>query len=91
MRFRWLDSRDTTITCRRAAELVTGYLDGALSTDDQMRFETHLKYCPNCVEHLQHVRATIRATGRLRINDLDPRARTDLMDLYGRWRGGETA
>ena len=91
MRFRWLGSRDATITCRRAVELVTAYLDGALSTDDQMRLETHLIYCPPCVEHLKQVRATIQATGRLRINDLDPRARTDLMDLYRRWQADGTA
>ena len=86
MRFPWLGSRDATITCRRAAELVTAYLDGALSADDQMRFETHLAYCPNCVEHLMHVRATIQATGSLRINDLDPQVRTDLMGVYRRWQ-----
>ena len=91
MRFRWPGSGAATITCRRAVELVTAYLDGALSTDDQTRFETHLIYCPACVEHLKHVRATIQATGRLRINDLDPRARTDLMDLYRRWQADGTA
>jgi len=91
MRFPWPRSRDVTITCRRAVELVTAYLDGALSTDDQTRFETHLIYCRPCVEHLKHVRATIHATGRLRINDLDPQARTDLMDLYRRWQAGGTS
>jgi len=91
MRFRWPGSRDAAITCRRAVELVTAYLDGALSTDDEMRFVTHLTYCPNCVEHLQHVRGTIRATGRLQMNDLDPQVRTDLMDLYRRWRADGTA
>lgn len=91
MRLRRPGSGDASITCGRAVELVTAYLDGALSTDDQMRFETHLLYCPNCVEHVQHVRATIRATGRLRTNDLDPRVRTDLIDLYRRWRAGGPA
>ena len=91
MRLPWLGARDATITCRRAVELVTAYLDGALSHDDQMRFETHLVYCPNCVEHLVHVRATIQATARLGINDLDPQVRTDLLDLYRRWRAEDTA
>lgn len=86
MKFRRLGFRDTSITCRRAFGLVTAYLDGALSDDDQMRFETHLGYCPPCVEHLEQVRATIQATGRLHIDDLDPEVRTDLMDLYRRWR-----
>ena len=31
MRLPWHGARDATITCRRAAELVTAYLDGALS------------------------------------------------------------
>jgi anti-sigma factor RsiW len=91
MRFRWSGARDVAVTCHRAIELVTAYLDGALSADDQMRFETHLVYCPPCVEHLKHVRATIQATGRLHIDDLDPQVRTDLMDLYRRWRTDGTA
>jgi anti-sigma factor RsiW len=91
MRFSWSESRDAAVTCHRAVELVTAYLDGALSADDQTRFETHLVYCPPCVEHLKQVRATIQATGRLHIDDLDPQVRTDLMDLYRRWRADGTA
>jgi anti-sigma factor RsiW len=91
MRLRWLGFRDTSITCRRAFGLVTDYLDGALSDDDQTRFETHLVYCPPCVGHLEQVRATIQATGRLHLDDLDPQVRTDLMDLYRRWRDDRPA
>lgn len=46
------------ITCREVVELVTEYLDGALSDADTDRMEQHLKLCPPCVEYVDQIRAT---------------------------------
>jgi anti-sigma factor RsiW len=46
------------ITCREVVELVTEYLDGALSDADTERMEEHLKLCPPCVEYVEQIRAT---------------------------------
>jgi anti-sigma factor RsiW len=72
--------------CQQAVELVTDYLEGALSRRDRRRFEKHLKNCPNCSAYLEQIRATIRLTGSIEPDDLTPDARRDLTDLYRRWR-----
>ena len=82
-------SRKNPLVCQEVVELVTDYLDGALSRADRRRFEAHLADCPHCTEYLAQMRATIRLTGRLEPEDLTPEMRDDLGELYRRWRGRE--
>ena len=74
------------LVCQQAVELVTDYLEGALSRRDRRRFEKHLKNCPNCSAYLEQIRTTIRLTGTVEPDDLTPEAKRDLTDLYRRWR-----
>lgn len=48
------------ISCREVVELVTAYLDGALSAEDAARMEAHLERCPPCVEYVEQIRTTAR-------------------------------
>lgn len=82
-RFRF---RSRPLVCQQVVELVTDYLEGALSPADQRRFDAHLADCPHCTEYLAQIRETIRLAGRLAPEDLTPDMRTDLTDLYRRWR-----
>ena len=86
--FPWLRVRPRVpdLVCQQVVELVTDYLEGALPAADQRRFEAHLAGCPNCTEYLAQMRETIRLAGRLAPEDLTPAMRTDLTDLYRRWR-----
>ena len=52
--------------CREMVELVTAYLEDALSDRQRRRFEAHLAGCPHCTEYLRQMRTTIAITGRLR-------------------------
>jgi anti-sigma factor RsiW len=72
--------------CQQAVELVTDYLEGALSRGDRRRFEAHLRTCPNCANYLDQITATIRLTGTIESDDLTPEAQAALTDLYRRWR-----
>ena len=58
------------LSCREVVELVTAYLEGALSREEHVRFETHLAACRGCVAYLEQMRATIRLTGTLRVEDI---------------------
>ena len=82
---RWR-SRSRDLVCQEVVELVTDYLEGALSTADRKRFDEHLAGCPNCTEYLAQMRETIRLAGRLTPEDLTPDMRSDLTDLYRLWR-----
>jgi len=81
-----LRSRPRGLVCQEVVEMVTDYLEGALSPVDRRRFETHLADCPHCTEYLAQIRETIRLAGRVTPEDLTPQMRTDLTDLYHRWR-----
>src|ERR1700723_2676202 len=86
LRFRSFRSRD--LVCQEVVELVTDYLEGALSPAEHRRFEAHLAGCPHCTEYLAQMRETIRLAGRLVPEDLTDGMRSDLTDLYRRWRAG---
>jgi anti-sigma factor RsiW len=74
------------LTCRQAVELVTDYLEGALSRRERRRFEKHLRGCPHCSTYLEQIRTAIRLTGRVDPDDLDPATREGLIELYRRYR-----
>ena len=78
--------RRKDIVCQQAVELVTAYLEGALSRRERRRFEAHLRACPNCSAYLEQIRLTIELSGTIEPEDLTPEAREDLTDLYRRWR-----
>jgi anti-sigma factor RsiW len=75
------------LVCQEVVELVSDYLEGALSRGERRRFERHLAGCPHCTEYLAQMRETIRLAGRLVPEDLSPQAREDFTELYRRWRG----
>ena len=78
--------RAPELVCIEVVELVTDYLEGALSRRDTRRFERHLAGCPHCTEYLAQMRETLRLTGRLVPEDLAPEVQQDFTELYRRWR-----
>jgi anti-sigma factor RsiW len=69
-------------------ELVTDYLEGALSGRERARFEAHLRDCPHCAEYLRQIRTTIEVTGKVTPRSLAPKARRELVALYREWTAG---
>ncbi len=76
-----------SLECQQAVELVTDYLEGALSRRDRRRLEAHLRACPNCSAYLEQIQAVISMSGSVEPEDLNERASSDLIQLYRRWRG----
>lgn len=80
--------RRNDIVCQQAVELVTDYLEGALSRRDRRRLEAHLRACPNCAAYLEQIRLTIDLAGAAEADALTEEARADLTELYRRWQSG---
>ncbi|HLX88038.1 MAG TPA: zf-HC2 domain-containing protein [Acidimicrobiales bacterium] len=78
--------RQRDLQCQQAVELVTDYLEGALSRRQRRRFEAHMRSCPNCSAYLEQIQAVIATSGSITSDDLSPQARDDLTALYRRWR-----
>ena len=81
-----LRPRSRDLACQQAVELVTDYLEDALSPAARRRFETHLAGCPHCTEYLAQIRATIQLTGGLTLADLTLDMQEELIALYRRWK-----
>lgn len=79
------------LTCKELVELVTDYLDGALSRRDRKRFEKHISGCTNCTEYVAQFRETIRLTGTLRERDISKEAADELRAALASWKRGELA
>ena len=77
------------LVCQQVVELVTDYLEGALSRADRRRFERHLQGCPNCSNYLEQMRITIATTGALHPQDLSPEAEQEFIALLRRWQDGD--
>jgi predicted anti-sigma-YlaC factor YlaD len=76
------------ITCQELVELVTEYLEGALDRDTHARFEQHLAACRGCSDYLDQMQLTIRATGHLGQESLEPAATEALLNVFKDWKRG---
>lgn len=75
------------LTCRELAEMVTDYLEQALTERERTRFELHVQKCVDCNEYLDQIRRTITTLGRLGRGALDDAERTRLLALFRRAGG----
>lgn len=80
--------RHRDLVCRQAVELVTDYLEDALSRADRDRFEAHLAECPHCQTYLDQIRTAIALTGRVEAESLEPEIQDELIALYRSWQAG---
>jgi anti-sigma factor (TIGR02949 family) len=79
-------SMGAQITCQQLVELVTDYLDGALTPSDRERFERHLTTCPGCTTYVEQIRETVRLTGeRLTEETLPDEMRETLLVQFRDW------
>jgi len=72
--------------CQELVEVVTDYLEGALSATDRRRLEAHLAACGACVEYLGQMRRTIEVVGRLEVETLSAETREALLEAFRGWR-----
>ncbi len=74
------------MSCRELVELVTAYLEGALSLENRLRFESHIEGCDGCTEYLRQMRQTIALTGRLKEEDIPQKAVVELLEVFRHWK-----
>jgi anti-sigma factor RsiW len=79
------------LTCREMVELVTDYLEGALTEPERRRFEEHIRACPDCTNYLEQMRLVIKASGHLSEETIDPVARDALLDAFRGWKNDRGA
>jgi anti-sigma factor RsiW len=78
--------KEHELTCKELVELVTEYLEGKLSADNQRRFLEHLALCDGCQVYLQQMRVMVATLGRLTERSISTGVREKLLRAFRSWR-----
>jgi predicted anti-sigma-YlaC factor YlaD len=78
------------LTCKELVELVTDYLENALTSVDHARFEAHVAICPGCRTYLDQMQTTIHTLGFLSEESLTSEARDQLLAAFRQWKERDT-
>jgi anti-sigma factor RsiW len=76
------------LTCKEVVEIVSDYLEGALSAKDRARFDRHLSGCDGCTNYVEQMRETIRLTGMLTEEQVPVAQRERLRRAFRDWKTG---
>ena len=76
----------TSFTCQEFVELVTEYLERALSPPERAVCDDHLADCSLCRAYLDQMRQTIRALGALIGESTSAAAQTELLAAFRAWK-----
>jgi anti-sigma factor RsiW len=76
------------LACQELVEIITDYLEDALSPADRARFEEHIAGCGNCTAYLEQMRQTVAVVGRLRQEDIPGPALEPLLVAFRAWKQG---
>ena len=74
------------MTCRQVVELMTDYLEGALSAVDRTRFEDHIAGCDGCTAYLAQLRMARKIVGRLADEPVPAAVEKELLEAFRSWR-----
>jgi anti-sigma factor (TIGR02949 family) len=74
------------MTCREVVELMTDYLDGALSSVQRERFEQHMRGCDGCRAYLAQLRTARRLMGRVAEEPVPESLKAELMEAFRTWK-----
>ena len=74
------------MTCRQVVELMTDYLEGALSAADRARFEQHIADCDGCTAYLAQMRTAMLLMGKLAVEPIPEPVRNELVHAFRDWK-----
>jgi hypothetical protein len=73
------------LTCREFVEVITDFHELALPAGDRIRVEQHLVVCSACTRYEQQLRATIRVSSTIELDDLGAESRRALLASLDKW------
>ena len=79
------------MTCQELSEIVTEYLEGAMSARDRGSFERHLALCPECRRYLEQMRQTVAALGRVPEEPIPSEIEAKLLERFRDWKRENSA
>lgn len=76
---------EESLHCRFIVQLLTDYLEDALSSPEHNRVADHLAECEACSAFLDQMRTIIRITGTVDDDQLSPTTRQALLSQFRDW------
>jgi predicted anti-sigma-YlaC factor YlaD len=73
------------LSCQELVEIVTDYLEDAMSHSDRARFESHLQACGGCRAYLAQMRTMLDVLGRIDEEELDPVVVDEWLEAFRGW------
>ena len=73
-------------TCREVVELVSDYLEGALTPPQMTAVEVHLNFCDGCFTFLDQVRTTAATARALPEEQIPDELKDKLLEAFGDWK-----
>jgi anti-sigma factor RsiW len=77
------------MNCRQVVELMTDYLEGALSAVERARFEDHIAGCDGCRAYLAQLRMARKIVGRLAGEPVPAAVERELLEAFRSWRSAK--
>jgi anti-sigma factor (TIGR02949 family) len=74
------------VKCAEVVQLMTEYLDGALSASERARFEEHIAGCDGCREYLAQLRTASSLAGKLAGEPVPEHLRAELLRAFRNWK-----
>ena len=74
------------LTCHEVIDLLSNYIDDALSPDERRRVDEHLALCDGCEAYLEQIRETIRLSGGLTEGQVPEEEKVALLAAFRNWR-----
>ena len=81
-----MTSYSNDLACHDLVELITDYLEDALSPPERARLDAHLETCRGCREYLAQMRQTVAALGHLPADSIEPGMRAQLLQVFRDWK-----
>jgi anti-sigma factor RsiW len=74
------------VTCREVVELMTNYLEGALSAAERARFEQHIAGCDGCTAYLAQLRTARMLMGKAAYEAVPAQMKAELLNAFRTWK-----
>ena len=77
---------ERALTCDEVIDLLSNYIEDALSPDERSRVDEHLALCDGCETYLEQIRETIRLSGMVTEEQVPEEEKTALLAAFRDWR-----
>jgi anti-sigma factor RsiW len=81
-----VDTQAEELACSEAVEIITDYLEGALSAAEARRLERHLETCPGCTEYVAQMRTLAGSLEGVTEDSIPAEMRDDLIAAFRAFR-----